>query len=72
MLITHVDETLRLQIVKKDQFLYKLLTDLKKFNIHILSNSSLNLSGDPRCFDLIDTLIVSVRTPLKYILTDLK
>ena len=67
---THVDGTVRLQIVEKDQFLFKLLTELEKFNIYILANSSLNLSGDPTCFDLIDTLMVGVRTPLKYILTD--
>ena len=56
--------------LKKDQFLYKLLTDLEKFNINILANSTLNLNGDPRYFDLIDTLMVSVRRPLNYILTD--
>ena len=51
-------------------FLYKLLEKLEKFNIEVLANSSLNLSGDPTCFDLIDTLLVSARQPLKYILTD--
>ena len=67
---THVDGTARLQIAIEGQFLYKLLGKLEKFNIEVLANSSLNLSGDPTCFDLIDTLLVSARQPLKYIMTD--
>ena len=49
----------------------KNLNELEKFNIEILANSSLNLSGDPTCFDLIDSIMVSARTPLKYLVTDL-
>ena len=67
---THVDGTARLQIVEKGQFLYKLLDILENYQVEILANSSLNLSGDPTCFDLIDVLMVCARTPLKYLLTD--
>ncbi len=67
---THIDGTVRLQIVQEGQFLFKLLNQVEKFNIQILANSSLNLSGDPTCFDLIDGLMVSARNPLKFLLTD--
>ena len=39
--------------------------------IEILANSSLNVSGDPTCFDLVDGLMVCSRTKLSYLLTDL-
>ncbi len=67
---THVDKTARIQIVEEGQFLDKLLNELKKYDIDILANSSLNLSGDPTSFDLIDTLMISSRSPLEYIITD--
>ena len=67
---THVDSTARLQIVLEGQFLFNILTELEKYKITILANSSFNLSGDPTCFDLIDALMVSARNPLEYILTD--
>ena len=67
---THVDKTARIQIVEEGQFLNKLLNELKKYNIEILANSSLNLSGDPTSFDLIDTLMISSRSPLEFIITD--
>ncbi len=67
---SHVDKTARIQIVEKDTILNDLLEILKKYDIEILANSSLNLSGDPTCFDLIDGLMVCARSPLRYILTD--
>ena len=67
---THVDGTARIQIVEKNSCLEKLLSKLEKFNIEILANSSLNVSGDPTCFDLIDGLMVCARTSLVYLLTD--
>ena len=67
---THIDGTARLQIIEKGQFLYEMLDSLERFQVEILANSSLNLSGDPTCFDLIDVLMVCARTPLKYVLTD--
>jgi len=67
---THIDKTARIQIIEKDHFLYKLLDALKNYNIHLLANSSLNLSGDPTSFDLIDSFMISSRSPLKYIITD--
>tara|TARA_B100000212_G_scaffold342516_1_gene330155 strand:- start:1944 stop:3689 length:1746 start_codon:yes stop_codon:yes gene_type:complete len=67
---THVDGTARIQIADKGQLIFDLLTETEKYDIDILANSSLNLSGDPTCFDLIDALMISSRKPLKYILTD--
>ena len=67
---THVDRTVRLQIVENGHLLHKILTFLENDNIDILANSSLNVSGDPTCFDLIDGLMLCSLRPLKYILTD--
>ena len=67
---THVDKTARLQIVESGHFLDKLLDELNNYNIDTLANSSLNLSGDPTCFDLIDALMISARNPLRYIITN--
>ena len=68
--IIHIDGTARIQIASTDTVLGKLLICLEKFNIKILANSSLNISGDPTCFDLFDGLMVCSLTPLKYLLTD--
>ena len=49
----------------------KLFSNLEPLGIDILANSSLNVSGDPTCFDLFDGLMVCSRTKLRYLLTDL-
>jgi len=67
---THVDGTARIQIVENNTSLDKLLSMLEPMGIEILANSSLNVSGDPTCFDLIDGLMVCSRTKLRYLLTD--
>ncbi len=67
---THIDGTVRLQIVEEGHLLDNLLDSLKKYDIDILANSSLNVSGDPTCYDLIDGLMLCSRNPLKYLLTD--
>ena len=68
---THVDGTARIQIVENNSNLDKLFTKLEPLGIEILANSSLNVSGDPTCFDLVDGLMVCMRTKLSYLLTDL-
>ena len=68
---THVDGTSRIQIVENNSSLDKLLSILEPMGIEILANSSLNVSGDPTCFDLVDGLMVCSRTKLSYLLTDL-
>ena len=68
---THVDGTARIQIVENDSSLDKLFSKLEPLGIEILANSSLNVSGDPTCFDLVDGLMVCSRTKLRYLLTDL-
>ena len=68
---THIDGTARIQIVENDSSLDKLFSKLEPLGIEILANSSLNVSGDPTCFDLVDGLMVCTRTKLHYLLTDL-
>ena len=68
---THVDSTARIQIVESNSSLDKLLSFLEPMGIEILANSSLNVSGDPTSFDLVDGLMVCSRTKLRYLLTDL-
>ena len=68
---THVDGTARIQIVENNSSLDKLLSILEPMGIEILANSSLNVSGDPTCFDLVDGLMVCSRTKLSYLLTDM-
>ena len=68
---THVDGTVRIQIVENNSSLDKLLSILEPMGIEMLANSSLNVSGDPTCFDLVDGLMVCSRTKLRYLLTDL-
>ena len=68
---THVDGTARIQIVENNSSLDKLFSKLEPLGIEILANSSLNVSGDPICFDLVDGLMVCSRTKLRYLLTDL-
>jgi carbamoyltransferase len=68
---THVDGTARIQIVENKSSLDKLLSILEPMGVEILANSSLNVSGDPTCFDLVDGLMVCSRTKLRYLLTDL-
>ena len=68
---THVDGTARIQIVENGSSLDKLLSKLEPMKIDVLANSSLNVSGDPTCFDLIDGLMVCSRTPLRFLLTDM-
>ena len=67
---THIDGTARIQIVENNSSLDKLFSRLEPLGIEILANSSLNVSGDPTCFDLVDGLMVCSRTKLRYLLTD--
>ena len=69
--VSHIDGTARIQIVEKNSTLDMLLDILKPRGIEILANSSLNISGDPTCFDLIDVLMVCSLRPLNYLFTDL-
>ena len=68
--VTHIDGTARLQIANQGSFIFSLLSLLSSYKIEILANSSLNISGDPTCFDFIDGLLVCTNSSLKYLLTD--
>ena len=68
--ITHVDETCRVQTLKKNQNLHfynliKLFYD--KTGVPILFNTSLNLSGDPLVETLDDALYTLRNTNLNYL-----
>ena len=69
--VTHVDGTARLQLLEEGSFLYLLLSKLVKYNVEILANSSLNISGDPTCYDFIDGLMVCSNSPLKFLITEI-
>ncbi len=68
--VTHIDGTARLQIANQGSFIFSLLSLVSQYNIEILANSSLNISGDPTCFDFIDGLLVCTNSSLEYLLTD--
>ena len=57
--------------MENNSSLDKLLSMLEPMGIELLANSSLNVSGEPTCFDLVDGLMVCSRTKLSYLLTDL-
>ena len=69
---THCDGTARLQIVEEGSFLDTLLGYLNKHDKFILANTSLNLSSDPIAYDLIDAIMVALRSNLSYVLTEKK
>ena len=66
----HVDGTARLQIVKNGSLLSDILHSMPPNRHRVLANSSLNMSGDPTCYDVIDALMVSAISPLKFLMTE--
>ncbi len=68
--VTHIDGSARLQIANKGSFIFTLLSCLSQYDVEILANSSLNISGDPTCLDFIDGLLVCANSSLKYLMTD--
>ena len=68
--VTHIDGTARPQIANEGSFIFSLLSLLSSYNIEILANSSLNISGDPTCLDFIDGLLVCTNSSLDYLMTD--
>jgi predicted NodU family carbamoyl transferase len=67
---THFDGTARLQIVESSSLMHLLLEHLGAHGKYILANTSLNLSSDPIAYDLIDVMLVALRSNLLYILTE--
>ena len=68
--VVHIDNTSRVQICDKNQLLGKILTDLEKFNIYLIANTSFNISSDPMVYDKEDAYLASERMNIKYLLTE--
>ena len=68
--VTHVDGTCRVQLCKQDQLLGKILIILKRYDIHILANTSFNISSDPMVYSKEDAFLAVERMEIPYLLTD--
>ena len=68
--VIHADNTSRIQICNEDQLLGKILTNLKKYNIYLIANTSFNISSDPMVYDKEDAFLASERMNIKYLLTE--
>ena len=67
--IIHTDNTCRTQVIENENsFIFKLLKKLEKNNIHILVNTSFNISKDPIVFDLIDVYTNMRRMNIDYVI----
>ena len=68
--ISHVDETCRIQTVKKEnnKYYYELINSFYKLtNVPILFNTSFNLAGEPLVETLDDALNTLLNSELKYL-----
>ena len=68
--VIHADNTSRIQICNEDQLLGKILTNLKKYNIYLIANTSFNISSDPMVYDKEDAFLATERMNIKYLLTE--
>ena len=68
--VVHKDGTARVQIVKPDQLLGKILTLCKDHNIYLLANTSFNVSSDPMVYSKEDAYLSAERMNVKYLLTE--
>jgi len=70
--IIHVDGSARVQVVKylATDLLSGILSKCDEFGIHILVNTSFNISGDPIIFDDIDCYTNMSRMNLRWLITD--
>ena len=69
--IIHIDGSARVQVVKEDPSeLSHLLSQCDLLDMHILVNTSFNISGDPIVFDHIDCFVNMERMNLNWLITD--
>ena len=68
--VIHADNTSRIQICNEDQLLGKILTNLKKYNIYLIANTSFNISSDPMVYDKEDAFLATERMNINYLLTE--
>lgn len=68
--VVHVDGTSRIQICNKNQLLGKILTSLAKYDIHVIANTSFNISSDPMVYSKEDAYMSIERMGIDYLLTE--
>ena len=68
--VIHIDNSSRVQICEEDQLLGKILTNLEKFDIYLIANTSFNISSDPMVYDKEDAYLATERMKIKYLLTE--
>ncbi len=69
--IIHTDNTCRTQVIdNNNSFIFKLLKKLAQNKIHIIVNTSFNISKDPVVFDLFDVYTNMRRMNIEYIVMD--
>ena len=68
--VVHIDNTSRIQICNETQLLGKILSNLKKFDIYLIANTSFNISSDPMVYDEIDAVAALHIMKIKYLLTE--
>jgi len=67
--VVHADNSSRIQIIKENYLLGKILMSLKKNNIFLIANTSFNISSDPMVYDKVDAYLALERMGIKYLLT---
>ncbi len=68
--VIHVDGTSRIQICRADQLLGKILTHLEEYDIHVIANTSFNISSDPMVYSKEDAYMSIERMQIDYLLTE--
>ena len=68
--VVHKDNTARVQIVKPEQLLVKILNICKDYNIYVLANTSFNISSDPMVYSKEDAYLSTQRMNIEYLLTE--
>jgi len=68
--VVHIDNTSRIQICNETQLLGKILSNLKKFDIYLIANTSFNISSDPMVYDEIDAVATLHKMKIRYLLTE--
>jgi carbamoyltransferase len=68
--VVHIDNTTRIQICNETQLLGKILSNLIKFDIYLIANTSFNISSDPMVYDEIDAVVALHKMKIKYLLTE--
>ena len=68
--VIHIDNTSRVQTCDENSLLGKILMKLEDFKIHLIANTSFNISSDPMVYDKEDAFLAVERMGIKYLLTE--